>query len=119
MNLISKYYANILGLIRFLDIGVGNEDARASSVFTLTVSALFGILLKLIDFDIRSLGIFFLVPCVLAIFFITYYFFSKKGNKVKVENWLSNSSRKDKLTTGLISLIFFITLLITLFRLYG
>ena len=119
MNLIYKYYGSILGLIRFLGIGVGNEDARASSVFTITISALSAILLKLIGFNIRNICTFFLVLFVLGTFFIVYYSFSNQKSKLKINNWLSDSSRKKKLITGIISLILLISLIIILFKIYG
>ncbi len=119
MIFLYKYYASILGLIRFIGIGVGNEDARASSVFTVTFCAIFSIIAKSIGYNIKSFSTLLLVFLVLSIFFFVYYFFTKKKNKQKINNWLNLSSKKEKIIVGLLSLVVFITSIIISLKTYG
>ncbi|WP_298537784.1 hypothetical protein [uncultured Algibacter sp.] len=119
MNFLYKYYASILGLIRFIGIGVGNEDARASAVFTVTFCSIFSIITKSIGYSIKSFGTLLLVFLVLSIFFFSYYFFTNKRNKQKINNWLKLSYKKEKITVGLVSLVAFITSIIISLKTYG
>jgi len=119
MNIIFKYYANILGLIRFLGIGVGNEDSRASSVFVTILIFFFSIILKLIGFDVLSINVFILVTIVLSVFFLVYLSFSKDSIKKKILNWLETNSLQQRVISAIFSLIFTITTIIIFLRLYA
>ncbi len=119
MNLIYKYYANILGLIRFLGIGVGNEDSRASSIFTIIVVLFLTIIMKYIGFDVLSVNSFVLVVIVLSIFFLTYTTFSKQTIKNEIVNWLETKTLKERLTSIIFSFVLTISVIIIFFKLYG
>jgi len=113
MSFIHKYYACILGLIRLLGIGVGNEHARASTVFSFTLYALIVMVFEAFGKNIKEIGVFLFLILILGIFLSCYFFFSKEKNILTIDNWLIKTSLKEKTITGIISLCVF--LLITVF----
>lgn len=119
MNFIYKYYTCILGLIRFLGIGVGNEHARASVIFTFTLFAVINIIFRTLNIDIRRIGVFFILVFVLGLFFITYSLFSYKKSEYVINDWLNKTSFKEKIITASICLSFFIITTILFLKLYA
>lgn len=105
-NLLVIYYACILGLIRFLGIGVGNEHSKAASFMAGVVSMFIASITKVFGFDIKNLGSFLLVILLLSIFFIIYFVASSLKGSIRVNKWLSNNSKKKKWLIGLSCVIF-------------
>ena len=111
------FYASIIGLIRFIGIGVGNEDARASFVFTSVLTMTFSVILKIFGYDFKDFGTFFIVLMTLSIFFLIYFYYSKNLNKKKINKWLNENDTSKKLIFGSVYLILTIIITITFFKL--
>jgi len=114
-----RYYASILGLIRFLGIGVGNEHARASLIFTLSFFPLTVMILKLFGINTEEIKIVLNLVLSLGIFFTCYLFFSRERNIEIINLWLKKTALKEKLLTGLLSLLFFISVIIIFLKYYA
>tara|TARA_B110000027_G_C16084899_1_gene285429 strand:+ start:401 stop:760 length:360 start_codon:yes stop_codon:yes gene_type:complete len=119
MNLFKKYYASIIGLIRFLGIGVGNEHARASTIFTITFFPLIIMILNVLGVNTKELGLLLNLILILGVFFICYLLFSKDDSIETINIWLVNSSLKEKLLSGVLSLSFFLTIIIIFLKFYA
>lgn len=119
MNVFLKYYANILCLIRFLDIGVGNEDSKASSIFSIVLVCFCSIILNFSGINILKVSSFLLVFIVLCVFFIVYKVFSKDSIKKRIVDWLDKKTSKEKSINIIISLLFSIIVTVFFLKLHG
>ncbi len=105
-NLLVVFYACILGLIRFLDIGVGNEHSKATLFMTGVLAMFIALITKVCGFDIRDLNSFLIVVLLLSVFFTIYFAASSPKGSRRINEWLSNNSKKEKLLLGLGCLVF-------------
>jgi len=118
MNILYKYYASILGLIRFLGIGVGNENARASTVFTITILLFLSVIANFLGANVLNLGSIVLIIIVISSFFLVYSLFSKTNIQANITNWLKSIDAKQKILAGTLSAIFAIVTTILFLKIY-
>lgn len=118
MNLIHKYYGSILWLIRYLGIGVGNEDSKATLFFTGVFLALIATILKVISLDIRVFGNWILILIPVTVFILLYIYFSRDTLKAKILDWLDGQTKSQRLRNTFISLLFSLLSIIFFIKIY-